>query len=128
MGKSTTTTLKLILGGLVLLTAAFGQEPKQPLAKQVSSTGGSTPTIVNGDPQQAAPVIEPKALPAMNPPLGDIARQARMAHAAAQKAEMVVESDALDQKADNAQQKTDGSDPKAEPKTEEKTESNTDRK
>src|SRR5580700_3701875 len=78
MGKPTTTTLKLILGGLILLTAAFGQEPKQPLAKQVSSTGGSTPTIDNGAPQQAAPVIEPKALPAMNPPLGDIARQARM--------------------------------------------------
>jgi len=128
MGKSTTTTLKLILAVLVLLTAAFGQEPKQPLVRQVSSTGGSTPTMVNGAAQQAAPVIEPKALPALNPPLGDIARQGRMAHVDAQKAEMVVESDALNQKADNAEQKTDGTDPKAEPKTAEKTESNTDRK
>lgn len=104
------TSLKLFLASLVLLTQGFAQEPKQALAKQVSSGGNKTETAVSGGaPLPAAPVVQPKALPALNPPLGDIARQARVAHAAAQKAQVVVETDtAAEQKTEQkADEKTD---------------------
>jgi hypothetical protein len=90
------TSLQLFLAGLVLLTQGFGQEPKQPLAKQVASGQIRTETVANGSLQPAAPVVEPKALPPLNPTLGDIAREARAAHATAQKAQMVVDSDTAD--------------------------------
>src|SRR5262249_37538625 len=77
----------------VLLTPAFAQEPKQALDKISSSGESKTETVVTGARQPEAPVVEPKALPVMNPPLGDIARQARAAHAAAQKAHVVVDTD-----------------------------------
>ena len=80
------TSLKVFLASLVLLTQGFGQEPKQALAKQVSIAAGKTETIASGAPQPVAPVVEPKALPPLNPPLGDMARQARAARAAAPKA------------------------------------------
>jgi hypothetical protein len=91
------TSLKLFLAGLVLLTQGFGQEPKQALGKQVSTAEASKETIVSASAQPVAPVVEPKALPPMYPPLGDIARQARAAHAAALKARVVVETDAVQQ-------------------------------
>lgn len=94
------TSLKLIFAGLLLLTQAFGQEPKKALAQQVVSADGKTQTVVTGAAQPATPAIEPKALPPLNPPLGDIARQARAAHAAAQKAQMVVETDTAQQKSE----------------------------
>jgi len=90
------TSLQLFLAGLVLLTQGFGQEPKQTLAKQVASGQTRVETVANGTAQPVAPAVEPKALPPLNPPLGDIARQARAAHAAAQKAQMVVDSDTAD--------------------------------
>ena len=50
--------------------------------------------IATADPHRPAPKIEPKALPPLNPSLGEIARQARAAHAAAAKAQVVVADDA----------------------------------
>lgn len=98
------TSLKVFLASLVLLTHGFGQEPKQALAKPASTTPTKYETVVSGAaPQAAAPAVQPKALPPLNPPLGDIARQARAAHAAAPKAQMVVETDTAEQKEDNSQ-------------------------
>lgn len=100
------TSLKLVLAGLVLLTQGFGQEPKQALAKQVATPQSRKETIVTGAPQAAAPVVQPKALPALNPSLGEIARQARAAHAAAPKAQEVADTDNVQQKdTENVQQK-----------------------
>ena len=92
------TSLKLFLAGLVLLTQGFAQEPKQALSNQQSTAQGTKQTVASGAPQTVAPVMEPKALPPMNPPLGDVARQARAAHAAAPKAQKVVETDTTEQK------------------------------
>lgn len=98
------TSLKLFLAGLVLLTQGFGQEPKQALAKQAPTPPAKNETVISGAaPQAIAPVVEPKALPPMNPPLGDIARQARAAHAVAPKAQVVVETDTAEQKEDKPQ-------------------------
>ena len=91
------TSLRVLVAGLVLLTQGFGQEPKQILAKQVSSGENKKETIVRGAPLPSAPFVEPKALPPLNPPLGDMARQARAARAAAPKAIVVVETDTADQ-------------------------------
>ncbi len=96
------TSLKLFLAGLVLLTQGFGQEPKQALAK-ASTAPTKNETVSGAPPQAVAPVVQPKALPPLNPPLGDIARQARAAHAAAPKAQVVVETDTAEQKADQSQ-------------------------
>jgi hypothetical protein len=96
------TALRVFLAGLVLVTQGFAQEPKQSLAKQASSGESRRETVVNGAPLQAAPVLQPKALPPLNPPLGDIARLARAAHAAAPKAQVVVETDAAQQKPENS--------------------------
>jgi hypothetical protein len=92
------TSLKLFLAGLVLLTVAFGQEPKQALARQQSEAHGTKETVASGLAQPGSPVVEPKALPPLNPPLGDIARQARAARAAAPKAQKVQETDTAEQK------------------------------
>jgi hypothetical protein len=93
------TSLKLLLASMALLSLAYGQEPTQALTKQVSSAQAAKDVVVvSGVPQTAAPVIEPKALPPMNPPLGDIARLARASHAAAPKALVVVETDTAEQK------------------------------
>ncbi len=87
------TCLQLLLAGLILVIPGLAQEPKQPLVRQVTAGNATTETVASGSAQPAAPAVQPKALPALNPPLGDIARQARAAHAAAQKAEMVVDTD-----------------------------------
>jgi len=97
------TSLKLLLAALVLLTQAFAQEPKQALDKISSSGETKTQTVVAGAKQHEAPVVEPKALPVLNPPLGDIARQARAAHAAAQKAHVVVDTDTAAPKTDDTE-------------------------
>ena len=94
------TSWKLLLAALVLVSCAFAQEPKQALAKQVSSGENKKEMIVSGARLPAAPTVEPKALPAMNPPLGDIARIARAAHNAAPKALMIVETDTAEENAD----------------------------
>ena len=89
--------LKVLIGGAVLLTVAFAQEPKHAVAPQepVSSLAASTTQMIaTADPHRPAPKIEPKALPPLNPSLGEIARQARAAHAAAAKAQVVVADDA----------------------------------
>ena len=96
------TSLQVFLAGLVLLTQGFAQEPKQALAKQVTSGENRKEIVVNGAPLPPAPVLQPKALPPLNPPLGDIARLARAAHAAAAKAQVVVETDTA-QKAENSE-------------------------
>ncbi len=92
------TSLKLLLASLVLLTQGFGQEPKQSLAKQASTSETRKETITSGPTQPVAPIVQPKALPPLNPPLGDIARQARAARAAVAKAQVVVETDTAEQK------------------------------
>lgn len=98
------TSLKLFLASLVLLTQGFAQEPKQALAKQISSGGNKTETAVSGGaPLPPAPVVQPKALPPLNPSLGEIARQARAAHSTAPKAQVVVETDTAEQKTDHAE-------------------------
>jgi hypothetical protein len=94
------TSWKLLLATLVLVSCAFAQEPKQALARQASSGESKKEIVVSGAPLPAAPALEPKALPAMNPPLGDIARLAREAHNAAPKALMVVETDTAEEKTD----------------------------
>jgi hypothetical protein len=89
--------LKLLFGGVVLLTVAFAQEPKHAVAAQepLAQSGASTEQMVTtGSPQRPAPMVEPKALPPLNPSLGEIARKARAAHAAAPKAQVVLADDA----------------------------------
>ena len=92
------TSLKLSLAGLVLLTQGFAQEPKKALTTQVPTAEARSETVTSGSGQPVAPLVQPKALPPLNPPLGDIARQARAAHAAAPKAQVVVETDTAQQK------------------------------
>jgi hypothetical protein len=90
--------LKVLIGRAVLLTVAFAQEPKHAVTPQepvASSAASTTQMIATADPQRPAPKVEPKALPPLNPSLGEIARLARAAHAAAAKAQVVVADDAL---------------------------------
>jgi len=92
------TLSQLLIAGLVLVTPLFAQEPKRAVVPQetIAQTKVSTDQIVvTGSAQQRAPQVLPKALPPMNPSLGEIARRARAAHAEAPKALMVVADDAL---------------------------------
>jgi hypothetical protein len=89
--------LKMLMGGVMLLTVAFAQEPKHAVAPQepaMPSAASTTQMIATGSPQRSGPRVEPKALPPLNPSLGEIARQARAAHAAAAKAQVVIADDA----------------------------------
>jgi hypothetical protein len=91
---------QLVIAGLVLVSPLFAQEPKRAVVSQqtIAETKISTDQfIATGAPQQRVPQVQPKALPAMNPSLGEIARRARAAHAEAPKALMVVADDALPQ-------------------------------
>jgi hypothetical protein len=88
---------KILIGGVVLLTMALAQEPKHAVVAQepaAPSAASTTQTIATGSPQRPAPVVAPKALPPLNPSLGEIARKARAAHAAAPKAQVVLADDA----------------------------------
>lgn len=105
---------QLMIAGLVLVTPLFAQEPKRAVVPQqtIAETKISTDQfIATGAPQERAPQIQPKALPPMNPSLGEIARRARAAHAEAPKAQMVVADDALPEDkgiaADSSQPATD---------------------
>ena len=65
--------LKVLIGGTVLLTVAFAQEPKHAVAPQEpvsASAASTTQMIATADPHRPAPKIEPKALPPLNPSLG----------------------------------------------------------
>lgn len=89
--------LKVLFGGVVLLTVAFAQEPKHAVVAQeptAPSRASTTQMTATGSPQRPAPLVEPKALPPLNPSLGEIARKARAAHAAAPKAQVVLADDA----------------------------------
>jgi hypothetical protein len=91
---------QMVIAGLVMVTPLFAQEPKHAVAPQetIAETKISTDQIIaTGSPERRAPQIQPKALPPMNPSLGEIARQARAAHAEAPKAQMIVADDALPQ-------------------------------
>jgi hypothetical protein len=85
--------LKLLISGLVLLTTAFAQEPKHAVVAQEpvaqSRILSERVIMATGSPQRSAPLVQPKALPPMNPSLGEIARQARAAHTAVPKAQIV---------------------------------------
>ena len=90
--------LRVLIGGAVLLTVAFAQEPKHAVVAQEPATpsaASTTQMIATGSPQRPAPAVEPKALPPLNPSLGEIARKARAAHAETPKAQVVVADDAL---------------------------------
>ena len=83
--------------GAVLLTVAFAQEPKHAVVAQEPAAGSAASTtqmIATGSPQRPAPLVEPKALPPLNPSLGEIARKARAVHAEAPKAQVVIADDA----------------------------------
>ena len=72
--------LKVIIGSVVLLTVAFAQEPKHAVVAQepaAPSAASTTQMIATGSPPRPAPAVEPKALPPLNPSLGEIARKAR---------------------------------------------------
>jgi hypothetical protein len=89
--------LTLIIAGLVLTASAFAQEPTRAVVAKdpVAPSGVSREQVVaTGSSQRTAPVVQPKALPPLNPSLGEIARRARAAHAAAPKAQVVVAEDA----------------------------------
>ena len=91
---------QLVIAGVVMVTPLFAQEPKRAVVPQetIAETKISTDqTVATGLPQRRAPEVLPKALPPMNPTLGEIARRARAAHAEAPKAQMVVADDALPQ-------------------------------
>jgi hypothetical protein len=89
--------LKVLIGGVVLITTAFAQEPKHAVVAQepVAQSGASTTQMITtGSAERPAPLVLPKALPPLNPSLGEIARRARAAHAVAPKAQVVVADDA----------------------------------
>jgi hypothetical protein len=89
---------QLVIAGLVLVAPLFAQEPRRAVVPQqtIAETKISTDQfIATGAPQQRVPQVQPKALPPMNPSLGEIARRARAAHAEAPKAQMVVADDTL---------------------------------
>ncbi len=93
--------LMLFVAFLLLLTPGFAQEPKHAVEAQEPATPKATSTqqmIATGSPQGPAPVVQPKALPLLNPSLGEIARKARAAHAEAPKAQLVLADDALPEK------------------------------
>jgi hypothetical protein len=79
---------------LVLLTTGFGQEPKTALIKEAPAPESREQTVTTGSVKEPAPKVQPKALPTLSPTLGEIARAARAAHAAAAKAQMVLDPDA----------------------------------
>ncbi len=85
------TLLKLLVPLLVLLTQAFGQEPKTALIKEKPAAEHMEQSVTTGSAKAPAPEVQPKALPPLSPTLGEIARAAR---AAAAKAEMVLDPDA----------------------------------
>ncbi|MGZ4731419.1 MAG: hypothetical protein ACXVZH_04685 [Terriglobales bacterium] len=93
--------LKLLIGGVVLMATGFAQELKRGALPQEPVAGSQVSReqiIATGSPQRPAPVVQPKALPQLNPSLGEIARRARAAHAEAPKAQLVVADDAPPQK------------------------------
>jgi hypothetical protein len=94
--------LKLLISGLVLLSTAFAQEPKRAVVAQEPVTQSKILServiMAAGAPQRSAPLVQPKALPTLNPSLGEIARQARAAHTAVLKAQAVPAADAPTQK------------------------------
>jgi hypothetical protein len=88
------TLLKLCIPLLALLTPGFGQEPKTALIKDTPAAESREQTVTTGSAKEPAPKVQPKALPPLSPTLGEIARAARAAHAAAAKAQMVLDPDA----------------------------------
>jgi hypothetical protein len=93
--------LKVLIGAVVLMATAFAQEPSHAVVAQEPAKQSAASTeqfVATGSPQRPAPAVEPKALPPLNPSLGEIARKARAAHATAPKAQMVLADDAPPQK------------------------------
>jgi hypothetical protein len=98
------TLLKLLIGGVVLMSQGFAQEPKHAIVPQLPAVHTTEQTIASGSPKRPAPVVEPKALPPLSVSLGDIARAERAAHSAAPKAQMIVAEDVAP-KEESAEQK-----------------------
>jgi hypothetical protein len=98
-GRVMKPVLKLLMASLVLLSQGFAQEPRKAIVPQDPTVVQSRDQMIaTGSAKQPAPVVQPKALPTLTPSLGDIARAARAAHAAAPKAQVVVAEDAPPQK------------------------------
>ena|SRR5208282_3084343 len=93
--------LKILIGSVVLVSTAIAQEPTHAVVAQepvAPSAASREQFVAAGSGQRPAPLVEPKALPPLNPSLGEIARKARAAHAAAPKAQVVLADDAPPQK------------------------------
>ena len=89
--------LKLLIAGVILVATGFAQEPRHALVAQEPVAPSRAPTeqfIAMGSPQRPAPLVQPKALPALNPSLAEVARKVRAAHAAVPKAQVVLADDA----------------------------------
>lgn len=100
------TLLKVLIPLLVLLTHGFGQEPKTALIKETPAAEHREQTVTTGSAKEPAPKVQPKALPQLSPTLGEIARAARTAHAAAAKAQMVLDPEADADNATNPSEKS----------------------
>lgn len=93
--------LKLLIAGLMLLATGSAQELNRRASKPAPAAEVQTSReqmIATGSPQRPAPIVQPKALPRLNPSLGEIARRARAARAEAPKAQVVVADEAPPQK------------------------------
>ena len=88
------TLLKFLVPGLVLLAQGFAQEPNPGHTgiKRERISVASELTVSTGS-REHIPLLQPETLPALNPPLGDIARQARAARTSAPKAQVALEKD-----------------------------------
>jgi hypothetical protein len=94
------TALQLVMASMLLMGSAFAQEPQKLLTSKAPQSSGQTMAI--GSAPLVAQAEQPKPLPPVYPSLGEIARQARIAHFAAPKSEKVVETDTLEQPAQEA--------------------------
>ena len=93
--------LRLLVASLVLTATGLAQELERDTARHEPATDSKVSTdqiIATGRRQRPVPLVLPKALPRLNPSLGEIARRARAAHAVAPKAQFVVADDAPPQK------------------------------
>ncbi|MGH9546358.1 MAG: hypothetical protein ACRD23_14215 [Terriglobales bacterium] len=93
--------LRLLVASVMLTATGFAQELEPGAARHQPATDSKVSTeqtVATGPRQRRAPVVLPKALPRLNPSLGEIARRVRAAHAEAPKAQVVVADDAPPQK------------------------------
>lgn len=91
--------LQFIVASVLLVVPAFGQEPSRVLTPKGNQACGQT--IARGSMQLVPPVEQPKALPLLDLPLGDVARLERAAHSNAPKAKTIMVTDTAEQPVDD---------------------------